>query len=310
MQDLLSILPEDVTVRALADNDVARHGTVVEGHEVIAPSALSTLSFDFIIIAARAVDPIRKGLEALGVQKEQIIAYYPSYSAELAASANRDLNVLGGELGITLPRIGLTSMYMWPDDDCKTEPPADFVRHHAMRLAATHINARGVAGAIAELGVYQGETAAELNRLFPERSLYLFDTFSGFDMRDLTSERTDGLSVAATGHFADTSVQKVLDRLPHAERAIVRQGFFPETAGGLEDETFAFVSLDVDLHDPTLAGLEWFYPRLSSGGCIFVHDYNNRRYLGVRKAVDTFLSTNSVPSLQLPDFAGSIVILR
>jgi O-methyltransferase len=84
---------------------------------------------------------------------------------------------------------------------------------------------------------------------------------------------------------------------------------FPDSLGGFEDR-FAFVSLDVDLYEPTLAGLRYFYPRLSLGGFIFIHDYNNRRYMGVRQAVADFLGESHAPALPLPDFAGTLVVLR
>ena len=41
-------------------------------------------------------------------------------------------------------------------------------------------------------------------------------------------------------------------------------------------EKFAFVSLDTDLYKPTLAGLEFFWPRMSKGGFIFIHDFGLR----------------------------------
>ena len=37
-------------------------------------------------------------------------------------------------------------------------------------------------------------------------------------------------------------------------------------------ETYSVVLLDVDLEEPTYVGLKRFYPRLSSGGRIFIDD--------------------------------------
>jgi O-methyltransferase len=68
--------------------------------------------------------------------------------------------------------------------------------------------------------------------------------------------------------------------------------------------------LDVDLYAPTLAGLEYFYPRLAIGGIMFVHDYNNLRYKGVKSAVDKFQKMTSCVSMPIADCAGSIVILK
>jgi hypothetical protein len=79
----------------------------------------------------------------------------------------------------------------------------------------------------------------------------------------------------------------VLGKLPHPENAVIKKGYFPETAAGLED-TFCFVNLDFDLYMPILAGLEYFFPRMVSGGIILVHDYFSEIYKGAKRAVNDF----------------------
>lgn len=65
-------------------------------------------------------------------------------------------------------------------------------------------------------------------------------------------------------HFFDIgrSPESVLKKLLWGDLAIIKQGYFPESLDGLEDE-FAFVHIDCDLQKPIQAGLEYFYPRLS-----------------------------------------------
>ncbi|HCT91620.1 MAG TPA: hypothetical protein DF613_09630, partial [Lachnospiraceae bacterium] len=57
------------------------------------------------------------------------------------------------------------------------------------RLFAEEIRTANLPGAVAELGVYRGDFAIEINRLFPDRTLYLFDTFTGFSPEDMAAER-------------------------------------------------------------------------------------------------------------------------
>jgi hypothetical protein len=147
---------------------------------------------------------------------------------------------------------------------------------------------REIGGSIAEGGVFQGEFAREMNRVFPQKKLYLFDTFSGFDARDITVEQGNNFSEYGESHLSTTSEELVLEKLPFSERAIIRKGYFPETAVGVED-TFCFVNLDFDLYQPTLAGLEFFYPRMTTGGIILVHDYFSKGYKGVKQAVLEFV---------------------
>ncbi len=56
---------------------------------------------------------------------------------------------------------------------------------------------------------------------------------------------------------------------------VFHEGTFPDTAGPVLNEKFSFVMLDPDKYKPTFAGLEIFYPRLSQGGYLFMHDFNN-----------------------------------
>ena len=118
------------------------------------------------------------------------------------------------------------------------------------------------------------------------------------------------LSPCWIGEFADTSVDLVLSKLTAPEKAVIRKGYFPETAEGL-DAKFAFVSLDADLYEPTYNGLEWFYPRMASGGVLLLHDYESARFSGVRAAVDAYEQTYG-PLLLLPvgDLHGSVMVIH
>ena len=311
VKDFLSIAPAQIEIVALMDNNVARHGTVIDGHEVISPDRVMEFAIDYVVIAARAVDVIRSELVGYGFPADKIVAYYPSFSQTLHDAANRDVRILNEKLFLSIPPLGLATMYLdlAGTREAADQLPRDFVRDQAFRLAARQIADMGVKGAVAELGVWQGDQARLLNDLFPDRPLYLFDTFSGFAEQDLGPEAGRQFSSSVVGDFANTSIPLVMSKMPHPGNVHIVQGFFPATTLGI-DARFAFVSLDVDLHDPILAGLEWFYDRLSHGGYIFVHDYNNRRYQGVRAAVDQFVRSRQACCVPLPDFAGSVVITR
>ncbi|MDR0747506.1 MAG: TylF/MycF family methyltransferase, partial [Helicobacteraceae bacterium] len=152
---------------------------------------------------------------------------------------------------------------------------------------AEMFNEKQIEGSLAEGGVFEGDFAKEINRVFPRKKLYLFDTFSGFDARDIAKERSSGFSEFGENHLGITSEEIVRSRLPFPEQCVIKKGFFPETAQGIEDR-FCFVNLDFDLYDPTLAGLKFFYPRMVEGGVILIHDYFNPGYKGVKAAVSDF----------------------
>jgi len=181
----------------------------------------------------------------------------------------------------------------------------DPARIQSLNLLASEIIEREVPGEIAELGVYRGDFARRISSLFPDRKFYLFDTFEGFDERDLASESEQDLKTNF-GDFSRVTVRKVLSRIPHPLQCVVKQGYFPESLNGLE-ESFSFVSIDTDLFKPTYEGLCYFYPRLSPGGYIMVHDYGPRRYHGIKKAVRQFSNEYKIPYTPLSDMNGSVV---
>ena len=106
--------------------------------------------------------------------------------------------------------------------------------------------------------MYRGDFAKEINRVFPNRTLYLFDTFEGFPEESLQQEEQNGFLLNKVGMLSNTSVQLVLSRMLHPEQCAVRAGFFPDTTRDLQEVRYAFVNIDADLYQPVLEGLEYF----------------------------------------------------
>lgn len=84
----------------------------------------------------------------------------------------------------------------------------------------------------------------------------MFDTFEGFDKRDLEVETKETQKMGT--YLSDTSIELVLSKMPYPNNVVIKKGYFLETASGLENETFCFVNLDADLYEPIKAGLEFF----------------------------------------------------
>lgn len=184
----------------------------------------------------------------------------------------------------------------------------DYVRLATLELISDEIRKKNLKGNVAELGVYKGKFARYINLYFKERKLYLFDTFEGFDERDIDTEKKKGFS-SGSENFSGTSVESVLALMPFANNCIAVKGFFPESAAQIKDE-YVFVSLDVDLYEPIYQGLKFFYPSLVKGGYIFIHDFNNDNYPGTRQAVERFCAENNISFVPIPDLAGSAIISK
>jgi O-methyltransferase len=185
----------------------------------------------------------------------------------------------------------------------------DKIRFFNFWLQMQRINKDNVPGAIAELGVYKGESARLLHLMATDRDFYLFDTFNGYKNIDLKSE-TGEASTYTTDNFADTSIQKVLKHIGgNPEKLKILPGYFPQSTEGLNVNVFALVNIDADLYNPVKAGLEYFYPLLSPGGVIIVHDYNHK-WEGLMKAVGEFAATIPELLVLVPDVDSTVMILK
>ncbi len=182
----------------------------------------------------------------------------------------------------------------------------DYIRLSTLELIAAEINEKRISGTVAELGVYKGKFARYINLYFPDRKFYLFDTFKGFEKKDVQSEIEHTYS-SGTQDFSNTSVKAVLNIMPFPNQCIVKEGYFPDTAKDVNEE-FVFVSIDADLYDPIYNGLQYFFSRLKKGGYIFIHDYNNDAYKGAKEAVEKFCDENGLVRLPLPDSCGTAII--
>ena len=184
----------------------------------------------------------------------------------------------------------------------------DSVRRDMLVLLLRDTIERQVPGDIAEVGVYKGQTARLIHHYAAEKVLHLYDTFEGFDTRDVAQETEAGGRKPSANHFTNTSVEGVVRYIgPKNDRVHIHQGFFPNTVLDSErDLRYCFVHLDADLYAPIMAGLIYFYPRVEHGGFIVVHDYN--AWPGARKAVSEFFRGKPEIPIPMPDKSGSALI--
>lgn len=140
---------------------------------------------------------------------------------------------------------------------------------------------------VAEAGVFEGDFAKCINQCYSNRKLHLFDTFAGFDEKDIKEEC--GLSCAKVGDYANTTEELVMSKMPFADKVEIHKGYFPETAQNIQGK-FCFVNLDMDLYEPTYQGLRFFEDKMTEKGVILVHDYFAENFKGPKKAVDEFIA--------------------
>ena len=152
------------------------------------------------------------------------------------------------------------------------------------------LNVTGVSGAAAEVGSYRGGSAFFIASAFVKATggevpIHVFDTFEGHPERSVTEHDP----FQTVGHFK-TSYKKVRAYLAPFQRVQVHAGDVLALLPVLEETTYRLVHIDTDLHQPTLACLQYFGARLAKGGVIVVDDYGSGKCPGVYRAVSEYLA--------------------
>ena len=316
---------EDIS--AFIDNDKTK--TEFMGKKVVSPEYLLSNDYDCVLVATAYSSEIYAQCKELGIDLNKVIFLYNNYVlTDLNTDPSFTEKILGRECVEKLmlndcskikviPRAHTfsgTDTYMTKFDG-DNNFKGDYVRNKTFEMVAHEINLAKIPGAAAEVGVYKGCFAQCINYLFPDRKLYLFDSFEGFEKDEANAELNNGYcDEYFIKSFENTSVGLVMKKMTYPENVIVKQGYFPQSLGGLE-ETFAFVSLDVDFEESTLEGLRYFYPRLSKGGYIFIHDFNYSDEFnleGVRRAIERYEAEigTTLPKVPLCDQGGTLIITK
>lgn len=156
---------------------------------------------------------------------------------------------------------------------------------------------KDASGDYAELGVFIGETFVTISEFAhaQRRHCHAIDSFAG--VSEPTAE--DG-GVYQKGKWNAKGTGPLIERLTDRwgkdwDNFIhIYEGWIPEILEKLDQKTFAFVHLDIDLYAPTVAALKWIWPRITDGGVLACHDYVPGSKILVTRAIDEFFAEQGV----------------
>jgi O-methyltransferase len=153
-------------------------------------------------------------------------------------------------------------------------------------------NPGAASGAVVEVGVWRGGTAAilaaALARTRPAETIYLCDTFRG------VAKAGHNDSLYRGGEHADTSVASVTELLRSLslDNAVLLAGVFPEqTASQIPPGPISLCHIDVDVYESAKDTVEWVEERLQPGGMLVFDDYGFPSCIGVTFFVNEIKAT-------------------
>jgi O-methyltransferase len=184
--------------------------------------------------------------------------------------------------------------------------------------------ARRLHGSTAECGVFTGVSSALICKTLegtygPDAFHFGFDSFEGLSEPGPRDRRPDPATAASAGarevfrgrwrpRDLATSLETAQATLAEFTFCRLVKGWIPQSLEPAAGARFRFVHIDVDLYQPTLDSLAFFYPRLISGGICFFDEYGLLSCLGARAAVDEFLRDKPEPIIELA--TGQAVLVK
>jgi O-methyltransferase len=211
-----------------------------------------------------------------------------------------------------VPRYKLT----WPGLDWFSSPSIlvvlerfgesfGFNAHRRLALQQLLRLVEGVPGDTAECGVFRGLGSClilEANRKSAvRRSHHIFDSFEGLS----APSELDGTHWQKSDLSVD--LESVKTNLSDYSDVVFHKGWIPAGFIEVSGVRFAFVHIDVDLYEPTLESIKFFYERLNDGGVLICDDYGFDSCPGATKAIDDYLTGKVEKMIYLSGGGGFLI---
>jgi O-methyltransferase len=172
------------------------------------------------------------------------------------------------------------------------------------------------AGDVIECGCWHGHStvaiAAILERHGFNGRFHVFDSFEG-GLSDFTAKDESSF------HLSDREKRDIQQKFVSSYEFVasvtanfgfvdLHRGWIPAVFSSFQPRPLRFVHIDVDMYEPTLASLQFFWGSLVEGGCMVIDDYNHGVFEGATRAVDDFVSSNSMRQFYKVPFGSCYLI--
>ena len=157
-----------------------------------------------------------------------------------------------------------------------------------------------------ECGVADGNTVfhalSQLKskpQVLSQTKMWLYDSWNSMQLKHLNSTEKQ-----YEGRYSDLDTNVCKNNLKlFKDMIIYNQGYVPEvfeSTSSYHPESVNYLHIDLNSAAPTLAALEFFYPKMQERGIIIFDDYGAKNYSVLRNEIDKFLSTKSGILLEIP----------
>ncbi len=174
-------------------------------------------------------------------------------------------------------------------------------RKYTLKEMLKHV--AGLKGDLVECGVYKGASAWLMCNEFTtaDKTVHLFDSFEGLSR---PSEQDGDYWHQGALHSPESVLN---DGLKQFNNYKVYKGWIPEVFDDYSANDVCFLHIDVDLYEPTLHALKYFYPNIVRQGIILMDDFGFTSCPGAKLAADNFFDDKPESIISLPTGQGLVI---
>jgi hypothetical protein len=136
------------------------------------------------------------------------------------------------------------------------------------------------------------------------KRFYLLDTFEGFDI-ELLLESEKKKYATATGY--GKTYEQVRNTFKEFSNVEIIKGAVPHTLSEIKAGKVAFLSIDMNCVQPEIAALDFFWPKMVSGGVIILDDFAYSGFEEQNSAHTEWAKKNRIEILTIPTGQGLII---
>lgn len=139
-----------------------------------------------------------------------------------------------------------------------------------------------------------------------EKDFWLFDTFSGMPLEQISEEELRGNRDKENEMYFDC-YELTLENFSQYPRAKLVRGIVPETLCSVPIDSVCYLCIDMNILEPERAALAYFWPKLVAGGVVVFDDYGWSGYKLQKESHDRFAQENGTEILELPTGQGLLI---
>jgi O-methyltransferase len=159
----------------------------------------------------------------------------------------------------------------------------------------------------AEIGVHRGECSGHLLELHPGLKLYMIDMWSPDTYKGKGDDAATGPYRELYQDNAEENYQQAVKSVSFCDRYVIIPESSLWVANTFNDNVFDFVFIDAShAYEDVKADILAWLPKIKKSGWLFMHDFDNPSFPGVKKAMEDVFAEGTIIEVEPCDYIAAV----